>query len=95
MAPTDRARLAAWQLRWNAEAIRHAATLQPAMLEDGRRLRGIALGDGVVLGKDLRWYRIDNARATRLTAAALLTILPYELLRRRFREAHEQAKRRS
>lgn len=71
-SPTDRARLHLWRLQLNANVVRGASVPQSALLPTGSRLRGIALGHDLVLGRDLRWYRLTDGQATRVTNTVVL-----------------------
>lgn len=71
----------AWQRRvtalWtggvDSRQIRRAESLQPALLPDGRRLRGVMLTPSLCLARDKRFYEVKDGFAFELETSVVLS----------------------
>jgi hypothetical protein len=60
---TDRDVLQSWLTRLQYGVIRDLESVQPALLPNGRRLRGVRLTPHIVLGRDRCFYLVDEGDA--------------------------------
>jgi hypothetical protein len=71
-----------WHSQLTRRRVRLAESAQPALLPDGRRLRGVRLAEKIVLTRDLTFYLVDElGPAIPLTMDDVLAIAaPGEML---------------
>jgi hypothetical protein len=57
---TDLSELQSWLARLQYAVVRDLESVQPALLPNGRRLRGVRLTPNIVLGRDRCFYLMDE-----------------------------------
>lgn len=79
----ERDALTAWLLSLQYVVIRDLESALPALLPNGRRLRGVQLTEDLVIGRDRVLYLLDaQGEATPTTPAHVLLFISFDQLRR-------------
>jgi hypothetical protein len=79
-----------WLDRLRQRQIRRVESMQPALLPDGRRLRGVLLAPGLCLARNRRFYEIAQGKAYELPTSVVLAQYSVAALQKLFRSAAER-----